>query len=292
MPPMAQDGWTAVDRYIDDLLVRPDEVFGEVQKDAAAAGLPAISVSASQGKLLHLLARLIGARRILELGTLAGFSGIWMARALPSDGRLVTIEMDPAHANVAQRSFDRAGVAALVEIRLGAALQVLPQLEREGAEPFDMVFIDADKGNYAAYLDWAIRLARPGALIVADNVVRDGEVIDEGSTDPSVPGRASLHDCPRRRFACDRDGGPDRRGEGLRRSCLRHRHSPVDACRVITDPEFRYTRRSVPALVGSVVARPMSLRPRHGQSQRQGQRRRCGAFDAGYRPGRSGDRCG
>jgi caffeoyl-CoA O-methyltransferase len=111
-----------------------------------------------------------------------------MARALPSDGRLVTIEVDPAHAEVAQRSFDRAGVAARVEIRLGAALQILPQLAGDGTEPFDMVFIDADKGNYASYLDWAIRLARPGTLIVADNVVRDGEVIDERSDDPSVQG--------------------------------------------------------------------------------------------------------
>ena len=185
---MAKDRWTAVDRYIDDLLVRPDEVFDAVQQDAAAARLPAISVSASQGKLLQLLARLINARRILELGTLAGFSGIWMARALPADGRLVTIEVDPAHADVAQRSFDRAGVSARVEIRRGPALQVLPQLAREGAGPFDMIFIDADKGNYASYLDWAIRLARPGALILADNVVRNGAVVDERSDDPSVQG--------------------------------------------------------------------------------------------------------
>ena len=187
-PPMSQDRWTAVDRYIDDLLVRPDQVFDAVLEDAAAAGLPAISVSASQGKLLQLLARLMGARRILELGTLAGFSGIWMARALPADGRLVTIEMDPAHVEVAKRSFDKAGIAARVEIRLGAALDILPDLAREGAEPFDMVFIDADKGNYAAYLDWAIRLARPGGLIIADNVVRDGQVVDKRSDDPSVQG--------------------------------------------------------------------------------------------------------
>jgi predicted O-methyltransferase YrrM len=185
---MSHDRWTAVDQYIDELLVEPDPVFASVQQDAAAAGLPAISVSASQGKLLHLLARLAGARRILELGTLAGFSGIWLARALPTDGRLVTIEADPVHAAAARRNFERAGIAAQVEIRIGAALEVLPQLAREGAGPFDLVFIDADKGNYAAYLDWAIQLARPGTLIVADNVVRDGEVIDERSDDPSVQG--------------------------------------------------------------------------------------------------------
>lgn len=185
---MSQDLWSAVDRYIDDLVVEPDEVFDGVRADANAAGLPEISVSASQGKFLYLLARLAGARRILELGTLAGFSGIWLARALPADGQLVTIEVDPAHAAVARRSFERAGVASRVDLRLGPAVDVLAQLVGERVEPFDMVFIDADKQNYAAYLDLSIRLARPGTLIVADNVIRDGRVVDEKVTDPSVEG--------------------------------------------------------------------------------------------------------
>lgn len=184
---MTRDTWTAVDAYI-DRLVKPDEVVEAVQQEAAAAGLPAISVSASHGKLLHLLARISGARRILELGALAGFSGIWLARALPPDGRLVTIEVDPAHAGIARRSFERAGVSGRIDLMIGPALQVLPQMVAAHAEPFDMVFIDADKGNYAAYLDLAIRLSRPGALIVADNVVRGGEVIEERSDDPSVQG--------------------------------------------------------------------------------------------------------
>lgn len=185
---MTQERWTAVDRYIDDLLVRPDDIFDLVQQDADGAGLPAISLSSSHAKLLHLLARAVGARRILELGTLAGFSGIWLARALPADGRLVTIEVDPAHAQVARRSFERAGVESRIDILVGPALELLRRLVQTGTEPFDLVFIDADKGNYAAYLDLSIRLSRPGTLIVADNVVRDGEVIDERSDDPSVQG--------------------------------------------------------------------------------------------------------
>lgn len=185
---MSQDRWSSIDGYIEDLLVEPDDLFEAIRADAAAAGLPEISVSPAQGKLLHLLARLAGARRILELGTLAGFSGIWLARALPADGQLVTIEVDPMHAAVARRSFVRAGVAARVEIRIGPGLEVLPQLERDGAGPFDMVFIDADKVNYPAYLDWAVRLSRAGTLIVADNVVRDGQVVDPDSDDPSVQG--------------------------------------------------------------------------------------------------------
>ena len=180
--------WTAVDEYIDRSLVKPDAALDFVLEASAAAGLPAISVSASQGKLLFLLARAIGARRILELGTLGGFSGIWLARALAAGGQLVTVEADPAHAVIARQSFDRAGVADLVELRVGAALEILPRLAAEAGPPFDLVFIDADKGNYAEYLDWAIRLCREGGMIIADNVVRDGQVIDPASDDASVRG--------------------------------------------------------------------------------------------------------
>jgi predicted O-methyltransferase YrrM len=185
---MTQDRWTAVDRYIDGSLVKADVALDAVLEESAAAGLPAISVSPAQGKLLFVLARAMGARRILELGTLGGYSGIWLAHALPPGGRLVTIEVDPAHAAVARRSFERAGVSPLIDLRLGAALDVLPRLAAEGGAPFDLVFIDADKGNYAEYLDWAVRLCRPGSLIVADNVVRHGEVIDAASDDPGVQG--------------------------------------------------------------------------------------------------------
>jgi predicted O-methyltransferase YrrM len=163
-----------------------DAVLEGVQAAAAAAGLPAIAVSPSQGKFLHILAKAIGATRILELGTLAGYSAIWLARALPPNGRLVTVELDPAHAAVARASFERAGLAARVDLRVGAALDVLAALEASKTVPFDLVFIDADKGNYPEYLERAIRLCRPGSLIVADNVVRDGEVMNASSADPAV----------------------------------------------------------------------------------------------------------
>jgi predicted O-methyltransferase YrrM len=187
-PAMTQDRWTAVDAYIDDAVRASDEVLESVLTAGAAAGLPAIAVSPSQGKFLHILARAIGAKRILELGTLAGYSAIWLARALPPDGKLVTVELDPAHAEVAQQSFARAGVSGVIDLRVGAALDVLRTLEAGRTAPFDFVFIDADKGNYPDYFDHAIRLCRPGALIVADNIVRDGQVIDASSADPSVIG--------------------------------------------------------------------------------------------------------
>jgi predicted O-methyltransferase YrrM len=183
---MTQELWTNVDRYLDDALSASDDMLAAVQQESAAAGLPQISVSPAQGKLLFVLAKAIGARRILELGTLAGYSGIWLARALPADGRLVTIEVDRAHADVARRSFGRARVSHLVDLRVQPALDVLPQLAAEGAGPFDFVFIDADKVNYPEYLEWGIRLSRPGALLIIDNVVRDGEVANDASTDASV----------------------------------------------------------------------------------------------------------
>jgi predicted O-methyltransferase YrrM len=179
---MSQDTWTSVDRYIASRFIPEDAALRAALGDSEAAGLPAIAVSAAQGKWLYLLARAMGARRILEIGTLGGFSGIWLARALSPDGRLVTLELDPKHAAVARRNFDRAGVGDRVEIRLGAAIETLPTL----VGPFDLIFIDADKPGYTEYFGWAVRLARPGTVIVADNVVRSGAVADPGSTDVNV----------------------------------------------------------------------------------------------------------
>jgi len=183
---MTQDRWTAVDSYINDLLVPPDSVLEAALEASEAAGLPAIQVAANQGKLLHLLARLQGARSILEVGTLGGYSTIWLARALPVDGRLVTLELDPRHAEVARSNLTRAGLAERVEVRVGPAVETLARLADEDAGPFDLVFIDADKEGYPDYLGWALRLTRPGSLVVADNVVRDGAVIDPASSDPRV----------------------------------------------------------------------------------------------------------
>jgi predicted O-methyltransferase YrrM len=185
---MGQDQWSAVDSYITDLFLPPDPVLEAALVSSAAAGLPAISVSPTQGKLLHLLARMQGARRILELGTLGGYSTIWLARALPADGQLISLEIDPKHAEVAQANVARAGLASVVEIRMGSALDTLQQLVAESCGPFDLIFIDADKPGYADYLKWSLKLARPGTLIIADNVVRKGAVADPGSKDENVQG--------------------------------------------------------------------------------------------------------
>ncbi len=180
--------WTEVDRYITDLLVRQDAALEAALEDSAAAGLPAINVSANQGKLLHLLARAMGARKILEIGTLGGYSTIWLARALPSGGRLITLEADPKHAAVARKNIARASLDKTVEVRLGAAQDTLPQLGAEGAGPFDLIFVDADKQSYTEYLAWSLKLSRPGSLIIADNVVRKGAVADPATTDSMVQG--------------------------------------------------------------------------------------------------------
>jgi predicted O-methyltransferase YrrM len=185
---MTQELWTAVDSYICDLLVPPDEALTAAQRATEAAGLPAIAVSPAQGNLLHLLARLQGARNILEIGTLGGYSTIWLARALPANGRLITLEMDPKHAEVAGKNIAFAGLAGLVEIRLGKALDTLPQLATEPRASFDLIFIDADKANIPAYFEWALTLSRPGTLIIVDNIVRNGKVIDATSTDPDIQG--------------------------------------------------------------------------------------------------------
>lgn len=182
--------WAEVDSYLTGVVVRPDAALVAAVEDAAAAGLPPIEVSPGQGKFLMLLAQLAGARRILEIGTLGGFSTSWLARGLPADGSMVTCEYVPLHAEVARKNLDRAGVGNLVDIRVGAALDTLPGLE--GSEPFDLVFIDADKENNPAYLEWAIRLSRPGTVIVLDNVVRYGGVLDAGG-DSAIQGtRAAL----------------------------------------------------------------------------------------------------
>ena len=183
---MTTDQWTRVDQYIDDLFVGPDPSLEAALEASRAAGLPPIAVSPAQGKLLYVLAKAMGARRILEVGTLGGYSTIWMARALPPDGRLITLEIDEKHAKVARENFARAGVSHVIDLRMGPALTILPTLS--GAGPFDLIFIDADKGGYTEYLSWAIKLSRMGTLIIADNVVRDGKITDAASTDANVQG--------------------------------------------------------------------------------------------------------
>lgn len=184
----AEAQWTAVDRYITDLFVPPDPALDAALQASAAAALPAINVSPAQGKLLMLLARAQGARKILEIGTLGGYSTIWLARALPEGGRLITLEAEPTYAEVARTNIARAGLADTVEIRVGLALDTLPRLANEDRGPFDLIFIDADKETYAEYFKWALRLSRVGTLIIADNVVRKGAVADASSDDSRVQG--------------------------------------------------------------------------------------------------------
>ena len=180
--------WSRVDDYIVDKLVNEDISLRQALKANAAAGLRPIDVSAAQGKFLHLLVRMACAKRILEVGTLGAYSTIWMARALPAGGRVVTLEYDPHHAEVARGNIERAGLSGVIEVRVGAAADTLPVLAAEKPEPFDFVFIDADKPSNTIYLDWAIKLGRPGTVIVLDNVVRNGELANAASTDPNVKG--------------------------------------------------------------------------------------------------------
>jgi predicted O-methyltransferase YrrM len=186
--PMTENVWTAVDRYIVETLIPRDSALEAALRTSAEAGLPAIQVSPSQGKLLHLLARSIGARNILEIGTLGGYSTIWMARALPVSGRVITLEAAVQHAEVARANFSRAGLAESIELRLGAALRTLPELVAEGRGPFDLIFIDANKSTMAEYFDWSLKLSRRGTVIIADNVIRNGAVIDASSQDGDVQG--------------------------------------------------------------------------------------------------------
>jgi len=189
---MSQETWTTVDSYLAETLIPADPILEGALAANAAAELPSIDVSATQGKFLHLLARIHGAKRILEVGTLGGYSTIWLARALPQDpkdgGKLISLEYEPKHATVAQSNIRNAGLSGIVEIRVGAAADSLAQLHKEGAQPFDMIFIDADKPNNPTYLEWAVKLSRKGTLIVVDNVIRDGKIADTDSDDPAITG--------------------------------------------------------------------------------------------------------
>jgi predicted O-methyltransferase YrrM len=191
---MDPETFEAVDRFIGETVARDDEALVAAVDAAAAAGLPEIQVSSPQGKLLHLLARSIGAKRILEFGTLGGYSTIWLARALPQGGKLLSLEAKDSYAEVASASIERAGLGDLVEIRVGPALETLVALEDEGVEPFDLVFIDADKVNTPNYFAWCLDHVRPGALIVADNVVRGGTLADANSDDVSTKAQRHLHE--------------------------------------------------------------------------------------------------
>lgn len=186
--PQPAGQWAAVDDYLTDLFVPADATLDQALRVSQAAGLPSIQVSPLQGKLLHLLAKSIAARRILEIGTLGGYSTIWLARALPPEGLLITLELDPKHAAVARENLAGAGVSERVEIHLGQALESLARLVEENQPPFDLIFIDADKPNYPAYFDWSLKLSHPGTLIVADNIIRKGRIIEAQSEDANVQG--------------------------------------------------------------------------------------------------------
>jgi len=191
---MSQDLWTKVDDYINGVAVGTDAALEAASAAAAAAQLPPISVTPAHGKLLHLLVRAQGAKRILEVGTLAGYSTIWLARAVPPGGRVITLEANPMHADIARANIERAGLTGRIELRLGDALDTLPKLAAEKQPPFDFTFIDADRTNLAEYFDWAVKLSHPGSVIIVDNVVRKGSVIDASSDDPNIKGVRRFND--------------------------------------------------------------------------------------------------
>jgi predicted O-methyltransferase YrrM len=191
---MSQDLWTNVDRYMNSALIPTDSTLELALKTAADAGLPDIQVAPNQGKLLAILAQAIGARSILEIGTLGGYSTIWMARTLPPDGTMISLEADPKHAVVAQQNITRAGLSDKVDVRVGRALDLLPRIAEENRASFDMVFVDADKGNNPNYFDWALKLTHPGSLIIIDNVVRGGEIVDDNTKDEAIEGTRRLFD--------------------------------------------------------------------------------------------------
>lgn len=201
---MSRERWDAVDGYIEEQLIGDDPVLHAALADSAAAGLPPIALTPAQAKLLHLLARIHGARSILELGTLGGYSTIWLARALPADGRIVTCELNADYARVAAANVDRAGLAGLITIKIGPAIDSMQELIDEGAGPFDLVFIDADKQSTPEYFQLALELSRPGTVIVTDNVVRGGQLVDARSREPGVQGMRRFHELL----------GEDRRGAG------------------------------------------------------------------------------
>ena len=190
---MEKDIFLAVDNYIGGLFAKEDDALQATRRSIADAGFDDMSISANQGSFLQLLARLIRVQRILEIGTFAGYSTIWLARSLARTGRLITLEFDPTHAAMAKRNIERAGLAGVVDLRVGRGLDLLPALEKEPAGPFDMIFVDADKPPYAEYFEWALKLSRPGTLLVFDNVVREGKVLDENTTDEKVAGVQRLN---------------------------------------------------------------------------------------------------
>jgi predicted O-methyltransferase YrrM len=183
-----QETWAAVDRYFGDRLAPHDEALAACMEINREAGLPSIDVPSLLGKFLDLLVRISGACNVLEIGTLGGYSTIWLARALPAGGRVVTLEIDPHHAEIARRNLERAGVLDRVEITVGPAIEAMSALDEGAAPPFDMIFIDADKKSIPDYLEWSIKLSRPGTVIIVDNVVRDGKVLDPESSDPDIQG--------------------------------------------------------------------------------------------------------
>jgi caffeoyl-CoA O-methyltransferase len=185
---MDKEIFDSVDQYILKLVGGEDEALRAADRSITEEKMPPISVSANQGKFLHVLARTCRAKKILEIGTLAGYSTIWMARALPQDGKLISLEFDPNHARVAKKNIERAGLGKIVDIRIGKAIELLPQLQANNEGPFDMIFIDADKPPYTEYFQWSLKLAHPGTLIIADNVIREGNVLDANSTDEMVQG--------------------------------------------------------------------------------------------------------
>jgi predicted O-methyltransferase YrrM len=190
---MTKELFGAVDDYINSLLSPHDNALAAAERAIVESGIPQISVSANQGKFLQVLAKLSGARKILEVGTLGGYSTIWMARALPPGGKLITLEVDTKHAEVARVNFERAGLANVIDIRLGKAIDTMPKLKADNEGPFDMIFIDADKPPYAEYLQFALKLSRPGTLIVVDNVIREAKVLDEKTADESAKGAARFN---------------------------------------------------------------------------------------------------
>jgi len=190
---MSQELWTKVEEYFAPV-VQEDEALRAAAKEGEKAGLPPIAVSPNEGKLLMLMAKIVGARKILEVGTLAGYSTIWLARGLSAGGRLITLEYEKKHADVARKNIERAGLAGIVDIRVGDATKTMPELLKEGAGPFDLIFLDANKDGYPTYFEWSLKLARKGTVIIADNVVRDGGVIDAASKDASIQGVRRLNE--------------------------------------------------------------------------------------------------
>lgn len=197
---MENDLFLAVDNYISGLFAKEDDALQATRRSIAEAGFDDMSISANQGSFLQLLAKLIRAQRILEIGTFAGYSTIWLARSLAQTGRLITLEFDPTHAAMARANIEKAGLTDVVDLRVGKGLDLLPILEKESAGPFDMIFVDADKPPYAEYFQWALKLSRPGTLLVFDNVIREGKVLDENTTDEKVAGVQRLN----RLMAADR----------------------------------------------------------------------------------------